>query len=234
MKVGTDGMLLGAWAKAWTQALNPADTGYILDIGTGTGILALMLAQRSPHAVIDALEIEAQAAQQAHHNVQASPWGQRIHVHHLAVQDWQPRSLYDLLVCNPPYFSQALSTGSQARNLARQTHTLDHAELLEQADRLLKPLGLLSLVLPAENGQAFEDLAQQSSFGLRRRCRVQHSHKHPVSRWLMEWQKESKAQDLSPKEESLILKDGQAFSKAYRQLTAGYHLGSPHAPAADF
>jgi len=229
MKVGTDGMLLGAWARAW----HIPEPGHILDIGTGTGILALMLAQRSPRTLIDALEIEALAAQQALENVQASPWKERIQVIHQAIQDWQPEYAYDLLVCNPPYFSDALSTGNQARNLARQTHRLNPAELLH-TQRLLKPEGTLSLVLPVQNSASFKVLALKSGLKLTRQCSVQHSTKHPISRLLMEWQKQPGDDKYVFQEEALILKEGPDFSKAYRQLTAGYHLGSPHAPAADF
>lgn len=224
MKVGTDAMLLGAWTQP--------RAGRILDLGTGTGILALMMAQRTPEAQIDALEIEAMAAKQAQENVASSPWKERIQVAHQAVQNWLPGYQYDLIICNPPYFSQALSTGQPARDLARQTHTLSHTQLLEEAQRLLKPRGHLSLVLPLIQAQNFDILAQGlAQMTLKRRCLIRHSPEHAVSRCLMEWQEGVFNHTVHT--EILDLKDGEEYSQQYRKLTAGYPLGSPYAPAAD-
>lgn len=152
MKVGTDGVLLGAWA--------PLDgVRRILDIGTGSGLIALMLAQRSaPDVQIDAIEIDPAAAAQAQENVLASPWPNKIHVHPVALQQFEGGP-YDLIVSNPPYFHAGQSFADPARARARHTGSLSQHDLLVACQRLLAPQGRVALVLPREEGERLRDIA---------------------------------------------------------------------------
>lgn len=141
MKVGTDGILLGAWAPVERARR-------VLDIGTGSGLIALMLAQRSAATCwIDAVELDINAAQQARENVAASPWNRRMAVIESAIQAYQAPP-YDLIVSNPPYFSAGQSFSDPARGLARHTGALDSDELLAACNRLLSPNGEVALILP--------------------------------------------------------------------------------------
>jgi tRNA1Val (adenine37-N6)-methyltransferase len=144
MKVGTDGVLLGSW-------VNVEGCLKILDVGTGTGLLALMLAQRSA-ASIDAIEIDSEAAKQAAGNAAESPWAGRVKVIHTSFQDFcndaSPR--YDLIVCNPPFFSDSLKAKTHSRRLARHSDQLELEELISGTQKLLIPRGRLCVILPAD------------------------------------------------------------------------------------
>ena len=146
MKVGIDGVLLGVWTD-----IGHADS--ILDIGTGTGLIALMLAQRSS-ARIDAIDIDAEAVIQANENVQKSPWSSRIAVHQIELQSYVLTAInrYDLIVSNPPYFVNSTKAPVENRNTARHTDTLTHEELLDNALTLLKPTGRICVILPVNEG----------------------------------------------------------------------------------
>ena len=144
MKVGTDGVLLGAWA--------PVDIAQtILDIGTGTGLIALMMAQRSS-AWIHGVELESAAYQDACLNVAASPWSNRIQISNCAVQEFVLNcyETFELIVSNPPYFVNSSKNQCGKRTLARHTDTLSYAELLKCAEKLLAPEGRVALVFPAD------------------------------------------------------------------------------------
>lgn len=143
MKVGTDGVLLGAWVKV-------EECHRILDVGTGTGLIALMAAQRSA-ADITAIDLDDGAVEQAQENVAASPWKQRIRVMAMDMRKMEvekPDMLFDALLCNPPFFENSLKCPDAARTMARHTDTLSFDELARSAARLLAPHGELSVVIP--------------------------------------------------------------------------------------
>lgn len=143
MKVGTDGVLLGAWA--------PADKAKrILDVGTGTGLIALQLAQRNPHARITAIEIDAAAAGQATENVSHSPWAGRVEVICHDFRDYQPENRFDLIISNPPYFIDALKCPDEQRCTARHTGNLNYDLLFRRSASLLEEQGVVSIIIPAE------------------------------------------------------------------------------------
>jgi len=146
MKVGIDGVLLGAWTD-----IDDADA--ILDIGTGTGLIALMLAQRTS-AQIDAIDIDADAVIQANENIQKSPWASHIQVSQVELQRYvlKTENRYDLIVSNPPYFVNSTKAPVENRNTARHTDTLTHKELLDNALTLLKPTGRICIILPVNEG----------------------------------------------------------------------------------
>ncbi len=149
MKVGTDGVLLGAWAGC-------GNAQSILDIGSGTGLIALMLAQRSS-ALVDAVEIDVEAAIQAEENAQASPYSSRIQLHALSLQEFvkQTEKKYDLIVSNPPYFNNSHKSPKATRTQARHTDTLSFVELLESVKQMLAENGRFEVVLPIDEGEMF-------------------------------------------------------------------------------
>ena len=140
MKVGTDGVLLGAWARV-------EHCSHILDMGTGTGLVALMAAQRS-HADIVAIDLDSDAVAQAAENVASSPWGNRIQVVEADARALCSSQLFDAILCNPPFFENSLKCPDSARTMARHTDTLSFDELARSASSLLAPDGELSVVIP--------------------------------------------------------------------------------------
>lgn len=152
MKVGTDGVLLGAWA--------PADGAErILDVGTGTGLIALQLAQRNPHARITAIEIDAAAAGQAAENVSRSPWADRVEVVCCDFRDYHSENRFDLIVSNPPYFIDALKCPDEQRCTARHTGNLNYDLLFHRSASLLEEQGAVSIIIPAEAEKTVVDAA---------------------------------------------------------------------------
>ncbi|WAT00021.1 tRNA(1)(Val) (adenine(37)-N(6))-methyltransferase TrmN [Rouxiella chamberiensis] len=182
MKVGTDGVLLGAWSPINAQVT------HILDIGTGTGLVALMLAQRSAESVrVDAVELESSAAEQAQENFAESPWSSRLSVFSEDINQFAERSTrrYDLIVSNPPYFESAVACRDEARNAARYTETLTHQALLECAARLLSTNGIFCVVLPYEIGLTFEQTAQQQGWHTHSRLDIRDRPEKPLNRMLL-------------------------------------------------
>lgn len=145
MKVGTDGVLLGAWVETIKR-------NSVLDIGTGTGLIALMIAQRNTSATIDAIDIDEGCVMQAKRNVFESPFANRVHVQKNTFQDFVARSdnKYDLIVSNPPYFHNSLKSPNLHRNYARHTDSLSFYEIISDGVSLLAEDGCISLILPHE------------------------------------------------------------------------------------
>ena len=169
MKVGTDGVLLGAWCPVDSRASSSKSSksfkGFkVLDVGTGSGLIALMLAQRIQGAQITAIDIDDGAVEQAKYNFGVSPWADRLECHQTALQEVEGEGIYDLIVSNPPYFQDSLKNPDSQRAMARHTDTLSYEELLKHGARLLTKEGILALVLPIEAEQQIITLAQ--SLGL--------------------------------------------------------------------
>ncbi len=164
MKVGTDGVLLGAWT-----AVEGCKT--ILDIGTGTGLVALMLAQRS-RAEITGIEIDARAASQAGENIARSPWSDRVEVLHADATRWFLEKQFDLIVSNPPFFNASLKSGSSRRDLARHTDSLPDNLLLATAARLLAENGRFTVILPYDKLEHYRHLAPLHGLHLNRQLEV--------------------------------------------------------------
>ena len=167
MKVGTDGVLLGAWARV------PARCGRVLDVGTGTGLIALMMAQRCPDAMITGIDIEPSAAGRAAQNAAQCPWPERLDVLQADALAYVPSQRFDAVVCNPPFFKGQLCSPDLARATARHTASLPHERLLARAaESWLTDGGLLSVVIPAEMSDDFIAVAWEKGLNLYDRCMV--------------------------------------------------------------
>ncbi len=216
MKVNTDGVLLGAWTDNF-------DAQHILDIGTGTGLIALMLAQRS-NASIDAIEIDEEAATQASQNCVNSIWKDRISVHCCSFQEFTEKNSpkYDLIVSNPPYFIQSLKSPKQNKNTARHTDSLSFEELIAGSKKLLLPNGKLSVILPFDSGETFINLAKEKDFHLARKTIVCSKENLPPKRILLTFSLEN-ADCLIDK---LIIETEQRhqYSEEFKKLTEEFYL----------
>ncbi|MDR1756232.1 MAG: methyltransferase [Culturomica sp.] len=214
MKIGTDGVLLGAWARL-------EQAGCILDIGTGTGVIALMAAQRNPAACIDAVEIEDDAAEQAAGNIAASPWKERITLHHLSIFDYAPPAGYDYLICNPPFFNRSTPTPESSRNTARHCIRFSHEELLKKAALLLTPQGRFSLILPPKEAEELIRKASLLSLFPLRITRVKPTPDLPVKRWLIELSR----MPVLPEESELVIEwQRHRYTAEYIALTKEFYL----------
>ena len=216
MKVGTDGTLLGAWAEMGRP------DGRILDIGTGTGLIALMMAQRYPKAQVTAIDIDAEAVAQATDNVQASHFADRIQLCRADVNAFDVGEIYDAIVCNPPYFDHALTCPDDQRSLARHTLSLSYRQLISAAWRLLADEGIFSVIIPNDYFQQIESEAYLAGFFLTRIYGVRTIEGKPIKRYLIEFSKLSK-KELVKKE--VVIEDlPNVRSEWYQELTKEFYI----------
>ena len=215
MKVGTDGVLLGAWADV-------SEAGRILDAGCGSGLIALMVAQRNSEARITAIDIDEGAINQSVVNVQASPWAERIEVLLADMRSFSSDACYDHIVTNPPFFNETLYSPNVQRAVARHSLTLSYDDIVVAAMRLLHQGGRLSLVLPAIEAALFRRVAFERIW-LRRQLNIfTHSGEMP-KRVLMEF--ELCPEPIMPKVDDLAIYDADGgYSEKYRRLTEEYYL----------
>ena len=215
MKVGTDAVLLGAWTQ-----LKKAKT--ILDIGTGSGVIALMLAQRSgKDVVIEAVELEVHAFEQATENVRQSPWPKKVKVNHYAIQDFHPDKKYDLIVSNPPYFQNSQKPPDGKRLQTRHTDTLPFLDLINSANRLLAPNGKLNVILPYHEALSFIELAHHNKLYCSRQWGFRARKEKPIERWLLEFSTNPLTKDEG---EIILYKIGEEWSDEYKLLTKDFYL----------
>lgn len=168
MKVGTDGVLLGAWAAVPSAAVRG------LDIGTGTGLIALMLAQRFPALRLDAIDVDSLAAKQAAENFSNSSFHDRLSICTGKVQDFAKNSLqkYDVIVSNPPFFAAGKASGNEQRAAARHQGDLSIEALFAAVEKLLAQCGVFSLIIPTDSGAAVEKEAQKRQLHMIRKCTI--------------------------------------------------------------
>lgn len=220
MKVGTDGVLLGAWASV-------AGVGQALDIGSGTGVIALMLAQRQPAARVVGLEVDEVAARQAAGNALDSPFRERVTILPQSVQDYAleaPAGTFDLIVSNPPFFTGGVMSENQGRASVRHTVKLSHQDLLRSVQRLLSPQGRFSVVLPLLEGMRFEELAATYHLYVTRHCAVTPRPGKPVHRLLLEM---SYTKPVAVERNTFAIhaeETGDVRSEAYVNLTRDFYL----------
>ncbi len=214
MKISTDAVLLGALAEANKPK-------HMLDIGTGTGIIALMLAQRFPDAYIEAVELDGQAALQARENFEQSRFSEQLYIHHSAIQDFLPADKFDLIVSNPPYFTAHLKGQLKERNQALHTDTLPFDVLLSQVLRLLKDSARFWLILPPYESSLFQKLAREKNLFPRRIFSLKDSPNKPINRELVEFSFE----EMELQNFNILLKnqDGSP-SDSYSKLVSGFLL----------
>lgn len=212
MKVGTDGVLLGSW----TNCKNKRN---ILDIGTGTGLIALMLAQRSL-AGITAIEIDYTAIKEANQNFKNSKWKDRIKGIHSPIQEFNPQSKFDLIVSNPPYFKS--HPKYSIRQKSRHQAYLSHQEIITAANVLLSKDGNLDLVLPKNEGEVFISIANERQLFLNRICYVYGNKNVECKRLLLSFSRHKKAL----KEEDLIIENQKRhdYTEDYKILTKDFYL----------
>ncbi len=216
MKVGTDGALLGAW-------VNVENVENILDIGTGTGLIALMLAQRSPAKALG-IEIEKSAAEEASKNVNNSRWNDRVSVQNISFQDFVKTTdqRFDLIVSNPPFFSGGSKNEIQNKAIARHNHLLPFSVLISGAVKLLRQKGRLAVVLPTVPAEEFIDLGISKGLFLNRITRVKPKATKQCNRFLIECSKEK----TSIVEDELIIysNDSSDFTEMYKEITREFYL----------
>lgn len=221
LKVGTDAVLLGA-----AMTLRPEDSR-LLDIGTGTGVIALMAAQRlsdmhqdSRHMCIDAIDIDTPSAEEAAHNFAASPWAPSLETRCIALADFSPAGKYDLIFSNPPYYDNSLVNPDARETNARHTESLSYREICAFAAQWLTPGGRLSLILPHDAATALRRTA--ASFGLYpfRTISVRTTAKKAPRRIIAEFSR-MRTETI---EETLTLQDGPARTAEYTELTGDFYL----------
>ena len=214
MKVGTDGVLLGAW-------VNCKNAKSIIDIGTGTGLISLMLAQKNKSAQILAIEIDKGAAIQANENIEDSKWKDRIIVKQTSLQDFQTQEKFDLIVSNPPFFNNTFKAESNSRNNARQTESLSFNYLLERTASLLTTNGKASFILPFSEKENFISIAKEQQLFLNNILYVKGNIKTEIKRILVEFS----VKETEIKEETISIEISRhKYTKEYIELVKDFYL----------
>ncbi len=213
MAVSTDGVLLGAWTQ-----LEQATT--VLDIGTGTGLLALMCAQRTSNAHITAIDIDESAINAAKRNIEHSPWQQRITLMRCDARAAEFESTFDSIICNPPYFLNGEQSQTPQRAKARHSDHLSHERLLNNCAKWLAENGRASFILPVVEGQAFIDKAKCYNLFASRVCQVSPTEHKAPNRLLIELIKHQQ----TCVETTLTIRENQVYSAQFTALTKDFYL----------
>lgn len=217
MKVGTDGVLLGAWTPV---DHNPFS---ILDIGAGTGLIALMLAQRCHAEQIDGLEIDADAHEQAVDNFENSPWGDRLFCYHASLDEFmeEPEDEYDLIVSNPPFYTDGYFSGDEQRDMARHNNSLPFEDLIQASEILLSEIGILALVIPFKEEEKFIALAKEEQLYPFKITRVKGTPETEIKRSLIAL---SRTEKEITTDELIIETARHKYTDEYISLTKDFYL----------
>ena len=217
MKVGTDSVLLGAWASVANHPFS------VLDIGSGTGILALMLAQRSSAETIEAIEIDDEAFEQCSENFENSPWADRLFCFHASLLEYveDVADEFDLIICNPPFYSEDYKTTNQARDVARFNDAMPFEHLIYAVANLLSDNGIFSIIMPHKEETKFKDLASQVGLFLNRSLHVKGNPESEIKRSLMEFSFKKSRLETS----YLIIETSRhQYTDDYINLTKDFYL----------
>ena len=220
MKVGTDGVLLGAWCTVD----NYPDT--ILDIGSGTGVISLMIAQRSDAMTIDAVEVDENAYEQTVANFENSDWGDRLYCYNATFQEFaneiaEEEETYDLIVSNPPFYTDEFETEDESRNKARFTSSLSFKELISGVAKILSKKGIFSTIIPFKEKENFIILAKENKLFLNSVCNVKGNKNATTKRSLLEFSFQQK----EIKETNLVIENSRhKYTEAYIYLTKDFYL----------
>jgi len=217
MKIGTDSVLLGAWTST---AHHPFS---VLDIGAGTGVLSLMLAQRSNAETIESLEIDADAYEQCSENFENSPWPDRLFCYHASLLEFveEIEDEYDLIICNPPFYSEDYKTSNEARDLARFNDAMPFEHLIYAVSNLLSDTGIFSVVIPFKEEPKFKDLASQAGLFLNRALHVKGNPYTEIKRSLLEFSFKDRKVETS---DLIIETERHQYTEDYINLTKDFYL----------
>lgn len=220
MKIGTDAVLLGAWCSLSNHPNS------ILDVGSGTGVIALMLAQRSNATNIDAVEIDENAYEQSVENFEQSDWADRLFCYHASFEDFveemsEDNEQYDCIISNPPFYKDDYETENEARNKARFTSSLSFEALISGVSELLLPTGIFTTIIPYKEEVGFIKEASKNNLFVTRVCRVRGNVTSEIKRSLLEFSK----QPTKIKEEDLVIEtERHNYTKKYIDLTKDFYL----------
>jgi tRNA1Val (adenine37-N6)-methyltransferase len=218
MKIGTDGVLLGAWAPIENNPFS------VLDIGTGTGIIALMLSQRSYAQQIDALEIDEDAYEQAVDNFENSPWSDRLFCFHAGLDEFveEPEDEYNLIVSNPPFYTEDYKTENEQRDLARFADAMPFEDLVEAADLLLSENGVFAVIIPFKEEDNFIALAKEYELYPIKITRVKGTPTTEIKRSLLAFSRNETTTVLT--NELIIETARHVYTPEYIELTKDFYL----------
>lgn len=218
MKIGTDSVLLGAWCPIENQPFS------VLDIGAGTGILSLMIAQRSKAEQIDAIEIDEDAFEECVENFENSPWSDRLFCFHAGLDEFveEPEQEYDIIISNPPFYSENYKTNSESRDLARFEDALPFEDLVEAADLLLSENGIFAVIIPYKEEERFIDLCSEVELFPTKVTRVKGSHSTPIVRSLLAFKRYELA--VLEADELVIEINRHEYTDDYINLTKDFYL----------
>ena len=217
MKVCTDACLFGGWAAHGSGAAGRN----LLDIGTGTGLLALMFAQKNPDTIIDAVEIDKSAAEQAKENFERSPWKERLHAYNLSIQEFAltPLKKYDVIISNPPFYENELNSEDQKRNLALHSAELNLEGLIAAVDKLLIQDGNFFVLLPYHRTKYFEQIATRQNLFIKEKIFVKQTPKHDYFRSMLRLTRKNETTERT----EIIIADGNAYTGEFTKLMKDYY-----------
>jgi|TARA_B110001452_G_C15221024_1_gene423319 tRNA1Val (adenine37-N6)-methyltransferase len=220
MKIGTDGVLLGAWCSL------KESTKKILDVGSGTGVISLMLAQRFNNATIDSVELENNAHKQSVENFERSVWADRLFCFHSTFQDFanelkEDGQTYDLIISNPPFYTDNVKNNNRARNKARSTSFLSFVELISGVSKILSNQGEFTTIIPFKEEVKFIEISKQNKLFLNKICRVKGNNNSDIKRSLLTFSFYKKKLD----ENNLIIETSRhLYTDEYINLTKNFYI----------